>query len=186
MKKMLILCILLPALCNAQDDSSLPRIQNDTLITTSGFKIYEGMQLKLGVGTMPDGSFKFIRISETSLMAYSGTNQGAVNSANAMKRSASGMTFKVIRIDKRGSKKHGYVYYPILGGGSRYEVDIENAIPVGEVVIPDEYKPKKETASAPAQKISVADELIKLKKLLDDGVITQEEFDAQKKKLLEQ
>ena len=32
----------------------------------------------------------------------------------------------------------------------------------------------------------VADELVKLKKLLDDGVITQEEFDAQKTKLLNQ
>ena len=32
----------------------------------------------------------------------------------------------------------------------------------------------------------VADELVKLKKLLDDGVITQEEFDAQKAKLLNQ
>ena len=32
----------------------------------------------------------------------------------------------------------------------------------------------------------VADELAKLKKLLDDGVITQEEFDAQKTKLLNQ
>ena len=31
---------------------------------------------------------------------------------------------------------------------------------------------------------SVADELIKLKELLDAGVITQEEFDAQKEKLL--
>jgi len=33
--------------------------------------------------------------------------------------------------------------------------------------------------------ISVADELLKLKKLLDEGVLTQQEFDAQKKKLLE-
>ena len=31
---------------------------------------------------------------------------------------------------------------------------------------------------------STADELIKLKSLLDAGVITQEEFDAQKQKLL--
>jgi hypothetical protein len=34
--------------------------------------------------------------------------------------------------------------------------------------------------------ISVADELKKLKELLDAGVLTQEEFDAQKKKLLGQ
>lgn len=34
--------------------------------------------------------------------------------------------------------------------------------------------------------ISVADELKKLKELLDAGVLTQEEFDAQKKKILNQ
>jgi len=33
--------------------------------------------------------------------------------------------------------------------------------------------------------ISLADEIAKLKKLLDDGILTQEEFDAQKKRLLE-
>lgn len=46
----------------------------------------------------------------------------------------------------------------------------------------------KKGAAAPAaatnNTVSVADELLKLKQLLDMGVLTQEEFDAQKKKLL--
>ena len=33
------------------------------------------------------------------------------------------------------------------------------------------------------QNVSVADELIKLKKLKDEGVITEEEYQVQKKKL---
>ena len=33
---------------------------------------------------------------------------------------------------------------------------------------------------------SVADEIAKLKKLYDDGILTKEEYEAQKKKLLEQ
>lgn len=37
----------------------------------------------------------------------------------------------------------------------------------------------------PAQKISNADELIKYKELLDSGIISQEEFDAKKKQLLD-
>jgi hypothetical protein len=37
---------------------------------------------------------------------------------------------------------------------------------------------------APAASVSQANELIKFKKLLDDGVLTQEEFDAKKKQLL--
>ncbi|TXH20867.1 MAG: SHOCT domain-containing protein [Chitinophagaceae bacterium] len=35
------------------------------------------------------------------------------------------------------------------------------------------------------QTISKADELIKLKKLMDDGVLTKDEFEAEKKKILE-
>lgn len=46
------------------------------------------------------------------------------------------------------------------------------------------YKPKVQPATI--QMSSKADELLKLKKLLDDGVLTQEEFESQKKKLLEQ
>ena len=35
-----------------------------------------------------------------------------------------------------------------------------------------------------AENFSAADEILKLKKLLDDGIITQEEFDAKKESLL--
>lgn len=37
---------------------------------------------------------------------------------------------------------------------------------------------------APGAQISVADEISKLKRLLDDGVLTQAEFDGKKKQLL--
>jgi hypothetical protein len=50
---------------------------------------------------------------------------------------------------------------------------------------PEETAPQ--TAAPPAQPASVEDqysELMKLKELLDAGVLTQEEFDAQKQKIL--
>lgn len=50
-------------------------------------------------------------------------------------------------------------------------------------------KAKNPGASAPAAAapaLSVADELLKFKQLLDMGVLTQEEFDAKKKELLQQ
>ncbi len=50
-------------------------------------------------------------------------------------------------------------------------------------------KLKKEVEVTPEKKDeikgSTADELIKLKKLLDDGIINQEEFNKQKTKLLD-
>jgi hypothetical protein len=46
-------------------------------------------------------------------------------------------------------------------------------------------KAKRTSTSQPEVKqISSAEELLKFKKLLDDGIITQEEFDAKKKQLL--
>lgn len=45
---------------------------------------------------------------------------------------------------------------------------------------------KEVLTSEPVAAFSVADELIKYKQLLDAGVLTQEEFDAQKAKLLAQ
>jgi hypothetical protein len=42
----------------------------------------------------------------------------------------------------------------------------------------------KKMATETKREISVADELTKLKKLKDEGVLTEEEFNVQKKKLL--
>jgi len=46
------------------------------------------------------------------------------------------------------------------------------------------YHTHKSGSGAAAQQASSADELSKYKKLMDDGVITQDEFDAKKKQLL--
>ena len=81
----------------------------------------------------------------------------------------------------------GKKYYALVlpGGLFNWGIDLESAIRSGEVrglnrtVFTD---PK--TPYVIQNKASVADELGKLKKLLDQGVISKEEFDAQKKKLL--
>lgn len=182
---------MIPLFSTAQTEPQEPHMVDDTLITRTGFKIYEGLKLKTGTGAMPDGDFKFVRINSASFFRYSSTNgyNGLANQANSFPRGNAGLQFKVVRIDKRGSKKNGFVYYPILGNGLvRYEVDIENAIAAGEIVVPDEFKPKQASTGGTVvvkQEVSVADEIVKLKKLLDDGILTKEEFDAQKKKLLE-
>ncbi|MES1225758.1 MAG: SHOCT domain-containing protein, partial [Bacteroidota bacterium] len=63
-----------------------------------------------------------------------------------------------------------------------FEINFDGAIASGELIVPDGFK-SKITGSNSA---SVADEITKLKKLLDDGTITKEEFEAAKKKLLQQ
>jgi hypothetical protein len=178
----LLLCFTAIAVhSQAQDSGS--KINGDTLVTTMGFKIIKGNDLKIGVGTMPDGDFKYIRTNSASLLNYTSSTgyQGLANQANALPRSSSGQTMKVIRVESRGNKKRGFVNYVVLGGFKRFEVDVDNAITTGELVVPNEFKPKVAGAIAT---ISSADELKKYKELLDSGAITQAEYDAKKKQIL--
>ncbi len=168
-------------IANAQQPSN-PRIENDSLYTTSGIIFCKGQKIKLGLGTMPDGNFKFIRINSASIFnnsEVSNYNSGFnANNANSMNRRESGKEFTILRLEKRGDENHGYTYYAVVAGTPRYEVDIENAIASGELrfnSLPNQSRPII---------FSVADELLKFKKLLDEGLLTNEEFSAQKKKLL--
>ena len=95
MKKILSFLILLIILvCKAQNAQ---KFENDTLTTSAGFKVYENLDIKIGIGSMNDGDFKFIRTNATSLFNYYSTTgyQGLANQANSFRRSNSGLTFKV-------------------------------------------------------------------------------------------
>jgi|GEM_PF-1151590 len=194
MKKTILLAATFFVLTSAfsqDNDSALPRIDKNTLYSTTGYKIAENQYVKIGTGSTPDGDFKFIRINSESVFAYNSTTryQGLENSANAFPRSQAGLKFKIKAVEKRGNKKRGYVYYAKIGRGLiNYEIDVDNAIAAGELVVPDEFKPKSKAAPVVVevkQQFSVADELTKLKKLFDDAVLTSEEYEIQKKKLLE-
>jgi len=164
-------------------DVEYPKISGDTLLFKPGLSFIKGDKVKIGTGGMPDGDFKFIRRSATSFFKYSSTTgyQGLANSANSLPRTASGLEYKIIRIDKRGSNKNGFVYYPIINVGAiRFEIDVENAIKIGEIVVPESFRP-----SGAKQQVSVADDLKKLKELYDSGGLTKEEYETAKKKLLD-
>ena len=172
-------------------DSTLPKLVKDTLFTTSGYKIVAGQNINLGTGSTPDGDFKFIRRNSTGFgtMMVMTDNNAYNKSQFSLPRNMAGHKGKVVKIVTRGNKKIGVTYEPLISFGSgRYEIDVDNAIASGEIIVPDEFKPKPKTTTTVVevkQQISVADELTKLKKLYDDGVLTKDEYEAQKKKLLE-
>ena len=134
-------------------------------------------------GKIIQASVLLIRTNSASLLNYASSTgyQGLANQANSSPRSSSGLLMKVIKIQARGNKKRGYVNYLVLGGFKRFEVDVDNAIASGELVIPAEFRPK---AARAASIISMADELKKYKDLLDSGAITQDEYNAKKKQIL--
>ena len=181
MKKVLLLSLAcFSVILSDCQTAVVPRFENDTLYTTSGYKIIVGQEIKLGLGTKDNGDFKFITAGKTLL---STPNQRSPS----LRSSASGHTAIVKKIKTEGNSRNGYVYYAIIGVGEpiNYACNVESAIAAAEIVVPDQYKLKAK-ATTTTQPFSVADELSKLKKLYDDSVITKEEYEAQKKKLLDE
>lgn len=171
-------------------DNPLPRVVNDTLFSTSGYKIIVGQDINIGTGSTPDGDFKFIRRNSSGFgtMMITTRNNSYNKSELSLQRTWSGHKAKVVKIVTRGSKKSGFTNEPLISIGGRYEIDVDNAIAYGEIVVPEEFRPKAKTSTTVVevkQQVSIADELIKFKKLLDDGILTKEEYEAQKKKLLD-
>lgn len=168
--------------------------ENGILTTSTGYQIKKGDKVKIGVGTMTDGSFKYIRVNSGSLFkTYSA--QGNVfnkqaNEANSFPREYSGLSFEVKKIMDKGSKKNGYVYYAKINKSLiAYEIDVENAVNSGELDVPEQYQPKKkptEVKVVDTQKTEdIADKIKKLKDLKDQGVLSDDEFQEAKKKLIE-
>lgn len=74
----------------------------------------------------------------------------------------------------------------------RYYIDYENAVNSGELKYQGKQPINKNSTSVEVkliqeknENISIADELVKLKKLFDVSAISKEEYDVAKKKLLD-
>ena len=113
-----------------------------------------------------------------------------------------------IQLQKASTLMSGYIQFAVLGDyepaiGIMNAIDDENTIIVakkdndtfdrikdyieGKILASKKMQSQSQSQAQvnPANRFSAADEILKHKKLLDDKVITQEEFDAKKKQLLE-
>lgn len=133
----------------------------------SNGKLYElGDTIKLSRGSGNNGSFVYLSVGGIGFAANGGTGS-QVN-----------YTFANTNVVVKKIKKDlsGRVFFSVGGGGlTNYTLDIENAISMCEIV---------DCNSTKQNSPSKLDELKKLKELLDAGVLTQDEFNAEKAKLL--
>lgn len=161
--KYLISAILLLCITPAIGQKNVPEYK-----ASNGVTYHVGDTAKLGRGTGNNG--KFVYIMETGLAASDG--------ADGLPRGYSGgnaVIKKVVEIKRKGAIS----YALIVGVGllTNYGILVEDAIATCELT------PCKDSSVASGD--DKFDKLKKLKDLLDSGAITQEEYDAEKKKILQ-
>ena len=174
MKKIILIFLLFPFIAKAQ--SVLPRFENDTLYTTSGYKIFNGQILQLASGTAENGKFRFIKLQN------GGENLDAFRYERTSILVRKLSDYVISGLGNHYIGISGTVTYKD-GSKSKINIDInfdraiENfaGLP-SELIISEEFKNKK-----PA---GIIDEIERLFKLYKEGALTQEEFEAVKKKLI--
>jgi len=203
MKELIFILLLCPVISTAQ--TTLPRFENDTLYTSGGYRIYKGQVLHLASGTSEAGYFRYLKFHYSMSRNDTYILQNSTILVDKLRNyKNSGSDNYSIRISGTATRKDN----------SKMEVDIilefENAITgfngsASELTLPEAFRkkraetiaaePKKQTAQVETKKQTVPDEMKKLliadeiKKLFDlhkAGALTKEEYEARKKKLLEQ
>jgi hypothetical protein len=180
MKSALLLIFILPA---AKLFAQIPGYKVDGPVQINdSLWVREGDTLKLGTGSSGSrGDFRYIYIPANALL---GSMEESLNRTYAGK-------YAVIKHFKKWEhKKSGTKIYTVINlGGLNEVVELGSAIETGEIVAINGKRvgPTAERVAVvnQASSTSAADEIRKLKALMDEGIITKEEFEAQKKKLLE-
>lgn len=203
MKKIFFFLLLCPLFSSAQNN--LPRFENDTLTTTGEYKIYKGQTLHLATGTSAAGYFNFIKFHPSLAKNNTYSLQNSTILVSKLK------AYKYSGADNNSIRITGTLTYK---DGKQEETDIVmnferatedyDGLP-SELMVPEVFKmkrsprattpetkkqtapdeTKKKTGVDELKKIMIADEIKKLFDLYKAGALTKEEYEAQKKKLLD-
>jgi hypothetical protein len=162
------------------------RSVKDGYTTNLGWELKEGDTLQLGIGSRDRQSFSYIYSSPASFAQIMDANQEITYLDNDYNNRIA----VIKKFGAKGRKKIGYKAYAVVGIGEfeNYWVEIEDAIEYGELIPPSsEYAPEEEVMEVKVvgQQTDKYDKLAKLKNLLDEGVLTKEEFKTEKKKILD-
>jgi hypothetical protein len=202
MKKLFFVLIICPLCSMAQN--SLPRFENDTLYTSGGYKIYKGQILHLASGTSEAGYFAFIKFHPSLAKNNTYSLQNSSLTVSKLKN------YKYAGPDNNSIRLTGLLTYK---DGKQEETDIvmnferatENydgqsselnipeplkrkpgqSIGKAETKQPATVEPKKQHVPDDLRKLLIADEIKKLFDLYKAGALTKEEYEVQKKKLLD-
>ncbi len=130
MIKFLITFLLIPLFSSAQQ-RRIPRFENDTLYTITGYRIYNGIKLKFGAGVRNRmGSFKYINIKSDQ------ASNVLVGNSFIIKRM---LNFGVSQLNNTYIEIKGQVIYKDGStGGVDLHIAIDSAISTGEIIMPED------------------------------------------------
>lgn len=175
MNKLVFTFFLFPLISTAQQ--TVPRFENDTVYTTSGYKIYKGQILQLATGTGENGKFRFIKLQN------GGANLDAIRFQNSSIRVKKLSDYVISGLGNHYIGISGEITYKD-GSTSKINIDInfEKAIEnfaglLSELTVPEDFKNRKIGG--------VVDEIERLFKLYKEGALTKDEFEILKKKILD-
>lgn len=164
----IILCIFIGVLiCQGQGRSiSLYKKIKDPIILISGDTLKLSDVLEIQEGTLENGDFKFVQL---------------LNKMNEPIQLANSR-FAYVKQPIKFFKEQDGTYYAFT---KFFCVNIISALKADEVRCSSITKLKKDKGKAKPVDDSKYDKLKELKKLLDDGILTKEEFELEKKKILD-
>lgn len=154
--------------------------------TSLGWELKEGDTLQLGTGSRDRQLFSYIYSSPASFSQIMNANEDI----KYLDNDYNDQIAVIKKFGAKGRRKIGYKAYAVVGIGEmeNYWVEIEDAIEYGEIIPPNsDYAPEKEVMEVKVvgQESDKYDKLAKLKTLWDEGVLTKEEFNIEKKKILD-
>ena len=147
--------------------------QVDSYKASNGKTYQSGDVIKLGRGSAQNGWFVYLSTGGWAFAANGGVTTPQLD------QSFTGTNVTVKKIKSVGSSSK-IIFTVGAGGLSNYSLDIENAIATCEIADCKKDAIPVTIVSSPSK----FDELKKLKELLDTGAITEEEYKAEKEKLL--
>lgn len=154
------------------------RFENDTLYTSSGYKIYKGQIIQLASGIGENSKFRFIKYN-------SGPNLEAGRFQNTSILVKKLYGYKISGLGNRYIGITGTITYRD-GSKSKIEIDMnfDRAINnfaglPAEIVVPEEFRNKLPEGG-------IIDEIERLYRLYKEGALTKEEYEVLKKKVMEQ
>ncbi len=173
MKKVIIILLLCPFISNAQERK--PRLENDTLYTLSGYKIYSGKIIEFANGMERYNRFKFVSVKNGILSTS--LNNCSVTVKSFKKFWISGLDNGYIVFDGYLKRQNGISEYIVLQMAFDRAIENSPVLP-SEIKVPDEFRNKYAR--------NIEREKLFLHNIYGDNVITKAAYTEMKKKLDEQ